>query len=141
MTKKKFVSKNKPAPTPEEQAQGHTAPVRPDKTIAQQVGEHLYYEDPKMMDGEIFMFDQLQAEEQRIWHQRGQQALNAIGKLNLMVTKAADPAENQERHLRHVDRLSGVIKDFNTELIKGRKKRDINLELYPNVELAHRILG
>lgn len=148
--KKNFVSKNKPEQTPDEKAHGFTAPVRPDLTIGMKIGALMYYDDPKVVtrqaEGkpdwqESLSFEDIDPAEKEIWYQRGDLCVKAVGKLGLMLAPYQDPKETQDRFNRNVDILTGIIQGFHKRIIAGRKgKKELNLEIYPAVELAHLIL-
>ena len=139
---KNFVHKNKPEPTAEEKAQGHTAPRPVAVSLRQQLGELMYYADPKIIDGVKLDFGQISGSEQNHFIEDAGIFLQALEKMNLMVTNKRDVSADHDKKMQNKEHLVQVITDFNAVLKKQHKdpKRPFNLTLFPVEELALRIL-
>lgn len=139
---KNFVHKNKPEPTEEEKAQGHTAPRPVAISLRQQLAELMYYSDPKIIDGVKLNFSQLSGAEQNHFVEDAGTFLEALEKMNLMVTAKRDVIAEHDKKMQNKEHLVRVITDFNAVLKKQHKdpKRPFNLMLYPVEELALKIL-
>lgn len=104
--------------------------------VHEQIGALLYYEDPKWTDGvagDMIHFEQLAADEQKVWFERGLQCVNAIDKLNLVVATKGEVKEQkitltvEKEQARKV--IAGFVKTLNTT----------RPELFPIDELVARL--
>lgn len=106
------------------------------KELYQEVGELLYYESVTFVAGgkkdQPASFGKLTQEEQKDWHEKAQQVLRAIDKLNHVVIHK-DKIDTWETRQSDLNSMTEIIETFVNNLRKLQPKP------FPSLELAHRL--